>query len=544
MELSRKDCEILPGKRGFLTATVVGEDGAELYLHSLYDPFREAQSHVPTCVEEATLVFLGSGLGYHIPLTLAANPGVKRLVLVERYPELAAAAAAGITDTAVRVEIVTGLSDLPPAETLPPDLDSAFLRIVPHPPSLRANPAWYAGYHAAVATAGRERRRSEPAGGKALTILFLYGGYYGQRECIRGLQALGHRVISVDYRNDEVGTISVLQNSLVRERPDLLFSVNMRGLDHRGVVGEMMVRTGIPLAVWFVDSPEFILSGGTLPPPAATTFFLWDQSYLPQVEALGYRSFSLPLAADPTLVEAAQPVAGFRSRISFVGNSLVSDFLARLAEKFPHTVATRELMAAGVGAILAQRGNQLAALEKVIAGSGIPFSREELLFFRAYAVHSATTRYRTMLLERLLPHGLTFFGDPPGWRAIFGEGIDARADVHYFAETPAVYASSELNFNATSLQMPQAVNQRVFDVPLCGGFLLTDRQEALWELFRDDEVAQYEGVDDLAEKALYYLARPAVREKITAKARRRVLAEHTYERRMGELLRLLNSPGT
>ena len=518
---------------------MIGENGEALYLHSLYDPMREAAAHVPSRIVQETVVFLGTGIGYHVALTLAANPCVKRVVLIERYPELAAEAAAGIDNPELRVDVVSGVSDLPPAEALPRDLDSALLQIVHHPPSLHANPAWYAGYHAVVATSGQQRREPVRAN-NALTILFLYGAYYAQRECIRGFQALGHRVVRVDYRHGDMETITAFQNALVVERPDLVFTVNMRGVDNRGVVGEMAARTGIPLAVWFVDSPEFILSGEALPPRSITTIFLWDRGYLPRIEQLGYRSFVLPLAADPLLADAAHPVEIFRSRISFVGNSLVSDFLSRLAVKFPRSAATDELLEMVVAAILEHRGNQLTVLDDVITGSSVCFpDSESLLFFRAYAVHSATTRYRSTLLARLLPHDLTFFGDPPGWRAIFGTGISAKPDVHYFSETPTVYASSEVNFNATSLQMPKTVNQRLFDVPLCGGFLLTDRQEALAELFTEDETAVYEGVDDVAEKACYYLARPAVREKITNKARQRVLAEHTYKRRMGEMLRLL-----
>lgn len=84
--------------------------------------------------------------------------------------------------------------------------------------------------------------------------------------------------------------------------------------------------------------------------------------------------------------------------------------------------------------------------------------------------------------------------------------------------------------------MPKTVNQRVFDVPLCGGFLLTDRQEDLLELFADDEVALYESSEDVADKARYYLANPAIRASIAARARKRILNEHTYRHRMGSML--------
>ena len=540
---ARPGAEITAGRRGQATVRVIGEDGRETYLHSLYDPDQEALAHVPEEVRRETLVFLGTGLGYHLPRTLAGRARVKRVVLVEHYPELAQAAAAKIRDSGVRIDIVSGsaATDSSAGAAIPLGLDCLSLQIIPHPPSLNANPAWYAGWQAVFATIGQStplKPIPDPAGNVPLTILVLYGAYYGQQECIRGFQALGHRVVTIDYRDREGETITTFQKTVLEERVDLVFSVNMRGLDSSGVMGAMLGRLGIPLALWFVDSPDFIFYGEALPPPEATLVYLWDRSYLPRIEKLGYRARYLPLAADPALAGAAQPTERFRARVSFVGNSLLSGFLSRLTVKIPQDHATKQLMEQAVTAVLAGRGRQLETLEALTAAGGSHFTRpDEALFFQAYALHSATSVYRTSLLERLLPLELVFFGDPDGWRTLFGERAAALPDVNYFAETPAVYASTEVNFNATSLQMPLAVNQRVFDVPLCGGFLLTDRQDALFELFAEDELAVYGGVEDVAEQAAGYLRAPALRREIMARARSRVLGEHTYRHRMGELLR-------
>jgi spore maturation protein CgeB len=533
-----RQVEILIGKNGSETARVLGEDGSVYNLHSLYDPQREAESHVPAHIHKETLVFLGTGLGYHVSMTLSANPSVKRVVLVERYPELATFAARRIRYSGVQVDIVTGSSSDISSRTLPPCLDAAQLQIVPHPPSLNINPEWYTQFYACFATIGQPRH--EPVRKKSLTILVLFGAYYGQKECIEGFRELGHHVAIVDYTKSESETISKLHQALVKDRPDLIFSINMRGLDTRGVIGQILVKLGIPLAIWFVDSPEFIINEAAAPLCEIASMFLWDRSYLFRVTSLGYRTFHLPLAADVALRTHAVSSTQFRSNISFVGNSLISDFLSRLAIKFPQNDANRKEMERAVTAILENRGQQLEVLEEVIAAGEVELpSQEAELFFRAYALHSATSRYRTTLLGELIPLGLTFFGDPQGWQTIFGDRISVFPYVNYFAETPAVYASSTINFNATSLQMPRAVNQRVFDVPLCGGFLLTDRQEELFEWFEKDEVAVYDGAGDLAEKAAYYLKCPLVREKITKRARTKVLRRHTYKNRMGELLELM-----
>lgn len=531
--------EMMVGKKGSATARVLGEDGSEYFLHSLYDPVREAESHVPTNIRKDTLIFLGTGLGYHVSMTLAANPLVKRVVLVEIYPELATVAAERIRSAGVQIDVLTGPSSDMDALSLLPGLDAAHLQIIPHPPSLKINPAWYTQFYACFATIGQPKRH-EPVRKKSLTILVLFGAYYGQKECFEGFRELGHHVVIVDYVQSEAETISALHQVLVTERPDLVFSINMRGLDNRGVIGQILVRLGIPLAIWFVDSPEFIINEASTPLREIATMFLWDRSYLPRVTSQGYQAFHLPLAADVALRKYAVSSDQFSSNISFVGNSLISDFLSRLSIKFPQTNVNRLVMERAVKAILESRGRQLEVLEEVIAAGEVDLPcREAELFFRAYAVHSATARYRTGLLGELIPLGLTFFGDPQGWQSLFGDSIMALPYVNYFAETPAVYASSIINFNATSLQMPRAVNQRVFDVPLCGGFLLTDQQDELFEWFEKDEIAIYNGAEDVAEKAAYYLKRPSVREKITRRAQKKVLKRHTYKNRMGELLKLL-----
>jgi spore maturation protein CgeB len=120
--------------------------------------------------------------------------------------------------------------------------------------------------------------------------------------------------------------------------------------------------------------------------------------------------------------------------------------------------------------------------------------------------------------------------------------IGLRSFLHYYKELPYLYNASYINFNATSLQMNEAVNQRVFDVPACGAFLLTDHQksiEALFEIGR--EVVTYESPDEIREKAAYYLKNPSVRERIAKKGRERVLREHTYRHRIERIVDVMRN---
>jgi len=85
-----------------------------------------------------------------------------------------------------------------------------------------------------------------------------------------------------------------------------------------------------------------------------------------------------------------------------------------------------------------------------------------------------------------------------------------------------------------------AINPRVFEIAACGGFQLCDPCKGLESLFDvSSEVPAYRDLAELREKINYFLARPKKREEIAAAARKRALAEHTYEHRAKQMLDLI-----
>ncbi|MBE3599178.1 MAG: glycosyltransferase [Limnochordaceae bacterium] len=88
-------------------------------------------------------------------------------------------------------------------------------------------------------------------------------------------------------------------------------------------------------------------------------------------------------------------------------------------------------------------------------------------------------------------------------------------------------------------------NNRTFDVAACGGFQLVDDTRAdLPCYFRPgEEIEVFRGPEDLAAKLRHYLGRPQLRRAMAQRARRRVLAEHTYDHRIRRMLRIVASLG-
>lgn len=86
-----------------------------------------------------------------------------------------------------------------------------------------------------------------------------------------------------------------------------------------------------------------------------------------------------------------------------------------------------------------------------------------------------------------------------------------------------------------------ANNMRIFEVTGVGSLLLTDAKTNLSDFFEEDkEVVTYRNVEELIEKATYYLTHDAERERIAKRGQARTLANHTWNHRMRSLLEIID----
>jgi spore maturation protein CgeB len=80
------------------------------------------------------------------------------------------------------------------------------------------------------------------------------------------------------------------------------------------------------------------------------------------------------------------------------------------------------------------------------------------------------------------------------------------------------------------------IKARFFEVTGCGSFLLSYNVENLEKYFDiGKEIVCYENKKDLLEKIKYYLVNSAEREQIARNGYKRVIAEHTYQKRFSEI---------
>ena len=85
------------------------------------------------------------------------------------------------------------------------------------------------------------------------------------------------------------------------------------------------------------------------------------------------------------------------------------------------------------------------------------------------------------------------------------------------------------------------IRLREFEIPMHGGFYLTQDCQELRELFQVGEnIATWDTISDLLDKIRYYLNKPSERQKIAKASQAYCLQHHTWEKRFSDLLKELN----
>ncbi|MEW6441344.1 MAG: glycosyltransferase [bacterium] len=541
-----------------MTVKVTAADGTSRMLHSLYDPQREAKGFVDAFADpgHGLVLVLGLGLGYHLEELAGRFPDAQILV-VEGSPEVyeLAASAGRLGRRNGRVQFVVGAA---PAEAVREitrrqiGLGMVPLSVFVLPAALSAFPDYYQPIAGALKKAAAakvwEKLKYPKFAAREVRVGLIDFGYFLTREVERALGSAGHRTSRVTVGKGQSGEAIVarLLEIVVELRPDFLLTVNHLGFDEDGVLTDFLRSIEMPVASWFVDSPNLILKGFRRNVSPWSAIFVWDRAHVGDVKRMGFEAVHyLPLGADPAQfrpIPASHPkVRRHRCAIGFVGHSMVSRVDKWLSKLRPELRPLVEILARE---LLRRRVPYERFVREIPEEMGLPLrglSAVEGLDLERAVVSRSTQLYRLGCLAALRGRSLRVHGDE-GWKGLLDPDVRVLPPLDYYRDLPFFYNGVAVNLNATSLQMEQAVNQRVFDVPACGAFLLTDHQQAIEELFEAGaEIVTYREAEEIAEKADYYLRRPEARCRVAALGRKRVLLEHTYGQRVKTIVEAMRS---
>ena len=364
-----------------------------------------------------------------------------------------------------------------------------------------------------------------------------------------GLARLGYDAAFYPKPAEELEGIEKEENALEaflkKQKVDFVLS-NVFG----STVARVTNRLNIKYAVWCMDSPAFF----SYVPEAALDnccLFYFDRHEYELRKREGLTNvYHLPLAADTTwsasLVITDEEIKKYRCDMSFVGTLYSHNLYDQLLERLPtdmQNIFTDMIENSAFvwdGADRLHVSQELAAeVRKLFPDlfDGLYMSDE--YYLKTFLMGRKLSHVeRTLLMELLSQqygiHLYTRAADE------VPEGVQRFPEVGAVTEALKVFYSSKINLNITLRSIASGVPARVFDVMGVGGFMISNWQEEIPELFAEDkEIVTFKTPEELVDKADYYLKHEDKRARIAINGYRRVKEQHTYEHRLNKIISIV-----
>ena len=120
-----------------------------------------------------------------------------------------------------------------------------------------------------------------------------------------------------------------------------------------------------------------------------------------------------------------------------------------------------------------------------------------------------------------------------------GLPVRDRGGCQTLTEMPIIFNQSKINLNITMKAIREGLSLRIFDVLGCGGFLITNYQAELADIFTlGEDLEVYTSIDELANKVEYYLEHEKEREEIARNGNAKVREFHNYPLRISQMIEM------
>ena len=338
---------------------------------------------------------------------------------------------------------------------------------------------------------------------------------------------------SKDIKPEFGGKVESVHISDSTETYSLVLSVNFAP-----VVSKVCEEFGIRYVSWIYDSPVHIRDLSPMK-NSCNDIFIFDRGETEAFDKLGIKTKHMPLAVDTEVFAPAIKTA-FSTDICLVGNmyeTMYSAIASAVDEKergfLDGLIAAQSAVAGGyliddvVSEELLDRINK--SLSKK---TELKLGKREL----CYMLACETTHRERFLAASILSSHFSFdlYSSSQDENL---KNIHYKGYADYYRDMPAAFSSSRINLNIPLVTIRTGVSLRVIDVLGCGGFLISGLQPELYELFNvGEELIVYDDIQDLYEKAAYYLEHEDERLKIAQNGYDRVKNDFTFDNRLSKML--------
>ena len=103
--------------------------------------------------------------------------------------------------------------------------------------------------------------------------------------------------------------------------------------------------------------------------------------------------------------------------------------------------------------------------------------------------------------------------------------------VDYHKQMPLFFDESKINLNLTLRSIHSGIPLRVLDCMACGGFVLTNRQPEIADVFCEgEEIVTFRSLQECMDKTAYYLQHEEERMRIAKAGQKKVQEVFSYAR--------------
>lgn len=268
--------------------------------------------------------------------------------------------------------------------------------------------------------------------------------------------------------------------------------------------------------------------------------FCVEMESIEKLKAIGIMAHYLPFGVNPKVFKPLEVIEGLKCDISFVGASYGGYISWWLKRSIENPILRKGMERIFNLRVMGHKDEILSILKGIEKRLCVSFHLDEPIHRRVFLDRlrcGAIGLYRYRIISAIRDLGPHLYGDP-GWMEYEELKGLYKGWLHPRKETPLIYNASKINLNIC--MSATGSNLRLFEVPSCCGFLITNRIDGLEDLYRlDEEIVSYRDTDELREKILYYLDHDDERCRIAKRGYQRTLREHTFLHRMEKMLSVI-----
>ena len=381
-------------------------------------------------------------------------------------------------------------------------------------------------------------------------ILYVETVEIGLLDIPRTLDELGYSVykasLGIKAQEYDEDSRELVEKAIESVNADYVISY-----DFVETVAEACYLLGIPYVAWVYDAPQKELYS-QYAQFDSNYIFVFDTAQRQRLLDIGIKNvYYSPLAIHAKKVEIAlsKGIETNKCDISFVGQLYKHDSNDAILESAP-TEIKDSLEKSMEKSFLNWSGptfhgnmdedavSYLSSIDTNDVIGAFPYISLPFYYEAAVTSRILANRERVFILNNLAKDfDVNFYTFDKDTSQLSSE-VKIHAGAKYDYEVSNIYANSKINLNISLHCIETGASQRILDCMAAGGFILSNYQADLAEMFvPGEEIAIYHDYNELVEKVSYYLNHEEERIAIAKRGQAKVLREYNFsaalERVMG-----------